>query len=158
MRTRVLGLIVAVVAAAGAAWLTRRGPSEVEVQTTVPARVPVATDSAQSPSGPVASMVDPQSVAVPPATDPGTADRNELKTLDPEPYAPSGGAVREPEPSAASPSNSVPQVRLPETRPPPVDDRPLRGPETPLPGVPPAVDPTMLPSRPPEDQGATSTR
>jgi hypothetical protein len=74
------------------------------------------------------------------------------------PDSPSGGAVREPEATSTVPSISAPRLRLPEARPPPDDGRPLRGPETPLPGLPPAADPTLLPSRPSEDQGATSTR
>jgi hypothetical protein len=165
MRTFLTGLIVAAIVAAGFAWLTSREPAELAVRESRPAAEPAAAGAVA-----VATAVPgpPESAAPQPAT----KDRNELMTLDPPqeassgpmrleedlPDSPSGGAVREPDATSTVPSSSAPRLRLPETGPPPDDDRPLRGPEMPLPGLPPAADPTMLPSRPPEDQGATSTK
>jgi cytoskeletal protein RodZ len=156
----VLATIVAIGALAW--WMSAQGPGEA-TSTPAPGSASDARTSSPQPSFP---SVEPRPTV---ATDTGVPVPAETSPEAPSPVgptrleedlpdSPSGGAVREPEATSTVPSGSAPRMRLPDTRPPPDDGRPLRGPETPLPGLPPAADPTLLPSRPPEDQGATSTR
>ena len=164
MSIRSVWIVLAAVVAIGALawWKFAQGPGEA---TSMPAPGSVSEGPASSPEPSVPSVERRPTVAtdtdvpVPAETSPeAPSPSGPMRLGEDLPDSPIGGAVREPEATSTVPSNSVPRSRLPETRPPPDDGRPLRGPETSLPGLPPAADPTMLPSRPPEDQGATSTR
>lgn len=157
MKTLAAGLIVAVIVVAGAAWIIQSGPADPGVLTTRQERVPVPTDSARSRPAPVAPVADEHHAEASPASHPESSYRSEHARVD-SPEAPSGGTVREPEDASALPSSSVRRLPLPETQPLHDNVGPLRGSEAPLPGLREAADPTLLPSRPPEDQGATSTR
>ena len=156
---RVLAAIVAIGALAW--WMSARGPGE-PASMLAPGSASDARAYSPDPSvpsvepAPVATDTD---VPLPAETSPETQSPIGPMRLEEDlPDSPIGGAVREPEAASTVPSGSASRLRLPETRPPPDDGRPLRGPEMSIPGLPPAADPAMLPSRPPEDQGATSTR
>ena len=164
MSIRSVWRVLAAIAAIGALawWMSAQGPGEA-TSTPAPDSASDARESSPEPSVPsvehrptVATDTD---APVPDETSPeAQSPIGPMRLEEDLADSPSGGAVREPEATSTVPSSSVPRLRLPETRPPPDDGRPLRGPESTLPGLPPAADPTMLPSRPPEDQGATSTR
>ena len=160
MSKRSVWKVLAAIVAIGALvwWVSAQGPDEA---TSTPAPR-TASDARASGPEPSAPPVTPQATVAPDTDVPAPAEApSQIGPMRPEEDlrdSPSGGVVRQPEATSTVPSSSAPRLRLPEARPPPDDGRPLRGPETPLPGLPPAADPTMLPSRPSEDQGATSTR
>lgn len=156
------GLAAIVVIGALGWWVSTRGPGEA-ASTPAPGSASDTRASTLEPSAP--RVAPPPTVATdkgepvqtgtsPEAPSPGGPMRLAEDLLD----SPGGGAVREPEATSTELSGGARPLRLPESRPPTDDGRPLRGHEAPLPGLPPAADPAVLPSRPPEDQGATSTR
>jgi hypothetical protein len=155
-------MVLAATAAVGALawWQSARGPGEPAFRLAPGSESHPRASGAEAsappvePRPPVASDAD---VPAPAETSPeAPTPIGPMRLEEDQPESPGGGAVREPEAPATVPSGSA--LRRPETGPPPDDGRPLRGPETPLPGLPAAADPAMLPSRAPEDQGATSTR
>jgi hypothetical protein len=161
---RSLWAVLAAIVAIGALawWMSAQGPGEA-----VPKSAPGSeSDSRASSVESSAPAAETQPTVAKDAGEPVPAEPSPeapspigpMRFEEELPDAPSGGALREPEETATVPSNSAPRLPLPETQSPLDDGRPLRGPEMPLPGLPPAADPTLLPSRPPEDQGATSTR
>jgi hypothetical protein len=161
---RSVWVVLAAVVATGviAWWMSAQGPGEA-----VPKSAPVSESETRAsslepsapPAAPRPTVANDTGEPVPAEPSPGAPSPiGPMRFEEDLPDSPSGGALREPEVTSTVPSSSVPRSRLPETRPTPDDGRPLRGPEMPLPGLPPAADPTMLPSRTPEDQGATSTR
>ena len=153
-------IVLAAVVAIGALawWKSAQGPGEA-TSTAAPVSESESRASSLELSAPRPTVATDTDVPAPAETSPeAPSPSGPMRLGEDLPDSPIGGAVREPEVNSTVPSSSVPRLRLPETRPPPDDGRPLRGPETSLPGLPPAADPAMLPSRPPEDQGATSTR
>ncbi len=164
MSIRSVWMVLAAIAAIGALawWQSARGPG-------APASRPAPSSESDSrasslepsapPGEPRSTVATDTDVPLPAETSPETRlPIGPMRLEEDLSDSPSGGVVRQPEVTSTVPSSSAPRLRLPEARPPPNDGRPLRGPETPLPGLPAAADPTMLPSRPSEDQGATSTR
>lgn len=164
MNLRWVSITLAAIAVIGAlAWrMSAQGP--VDAASTpapggasgngVPAREASVPSVALQPTLPT-----PSDAGVPPETAPEAAPTSGPMRLEEDlPDLQSGGVLREPEEASTVPSSSAQRAPLPESLPSPDDGRPLRGPETTLPGLPPAADPALLPDRPPEDQGATSTR
>lgn len=97
MRNVLIGLLVAAVVVAGAAWFAMRSPGEAELQGAGRAPDPVATDSVATHPG--SESESAAEVPVPHSSDsapPETTreDRPELVTLDPQPPA-SGGPTLE---------------------------------------------------------------
>ncbi len=161
MSIRSVWVVLAAIVAIGALawWMSALGP-DGPTSTSAPGRESeTRAPSLESSVAPRPTVATDTKVPVPAEPSPEAPSPSGPMRLEKDlTDSPNVGAVREPEATPTEPSGAALPLRLPETRAPTDDGRPLRGPETSLPGLPPAADPTMLPSRPPEDQGATSTR
>ena len=161
MSIRSVWIVLAAIVAIGALawWMSALGPGEPTSNSAPVGESETRAPSLESSAAPRPTGASDTGKPVPAEPSPEAPSPGGPMRLEEDlPDSPNGGAVREPEATPTEPSGAALPLRLPETRPPTYDGRPLRGPETSLPGLPPAADPTMLPSRPPEDQGATSTR
>jgi hypothetical protein len=164
MKLRSVWIVLVVIGGVGfAAWLmSTQGPGGA-ISTPVPGgasdtRVP-GLEPAVPPSPPQSTHATAPGQSVPSAMSPESAmPIGPVRLEESLPDSPGNGVLRQPEAISTETSSSGERQRLPETMPSPDDGRPLREFETTLPGLTQAADPAMLPRRPPEDQGETSTR